>query len=589
MRICNIKIDNFRGIKHANIFLDGNSVFVGDNNAGKSTIFEAIDLVMGPDRLNRQSIIKEHDFYAGEYFIDEKPIEINIEVTLIDLSDEQKRHFFNNIEWWDLAEKIIIEGAPPSGTDDPNVVPAIRLTFKGWYDVDEDDFVAQTYYTSSLINGEIEEKFSKKDKRLCGFLYLRTLRTGNRALSLEHGSLLDIILQLKELKPQMWEDIISQLKNVSIASNPELGISDILTSVQETLSSIVTFECADKPQMKVSTLTRENLRKIVTVFLSSGAIDSNGDEYIIPYYYQGTGTVNTLVLALLSMIADEKSNVIFAMEEPEIAIPPHIQKRIVTAVIDKSTQALFTSHSPYVLEEFNADSIVVVSNDNGELKATPAGSPPHVKAYEYREQFRKRFCETMLARRVLIVEGRTEYDTYCSVSRQLQQLHPEKQLAFDLLGISVINAESDSKIAQLGEYYKKLNKTVYAIYDKQESEEQEESIELATDYRYELNEKGLEKAIINTVPKDALLRFGSYLIDEKIWPEHLASYKPTAEMCESEIKNAFFEFFTWKKSAGYIAMLLGSCNEEEIPEFIKEIIYNISETIIGSEVIETEA
>lgn len=47
MKICKVNISNFRGIKSASISLDGNVVFVGDNNSGKSTIFEAIDLVMG--------------------------------------------------------------------------------------------------------------------------------------------------------------------------------------------------------------------------------------------------------------------------------------------------------------------------------------------------------------------------------------------------------------------------------------------------------------------------------------------------------------------------------------------------------------
>ena len=55
------------------------------------------------------------------------------------------------------------------------------------------------------------------------------------------------------------------------------------------------------------------------------------------------GTINTLVLSLLSMIANIKENVIFAMEEPEIALPPHIQKRVISSVIEKSKQALFTS------------------------------------------------------------------------------------------------------------------------------------------------------------------------------------------------------------------------------------------------------
>ena len=46
MNICKIDILNFRGIKNASILVSENAVFVGDNNLGKSTLFEAIDLVM---------------------------------------------------------------------------------------------------------------------------------------------------------------------------------------------------------------------------------------------------------------------------------------------------------------------------------------------------------------------------------------------------------------------------------------------------------------------------------------------------------------------------------------------------------------
>ena len=46
MNICKIDILNFRGIKNASILVSKNAVFVGDNNLGKSTLFEAIDLVM---------------------------------------------------------------------------------------------------------------------------------------------------------------------------------------------------------------------------------------------------------------------------------------------------------------------------------------------------------------------------------------------------------------------------------------------------------------------------------------------------------------------------------------------------------------
>ena len=67
MRIAYVDIGNFRGIAKGRIFLDGHTVLIGDNNAGKSTIFEAIDLVLGPDRTSRVPVIDEHDFYAGKY------------------------------------------------------------------------------------------------------------------------------------------------------------------------------------------------------------------------------------------------------------------------------------------------------------------------------------------------------------------------------------------------------------------------------------------------------------------------------------------------------------------------------------------
>ena len=111
----------------------------------------------------------------------------------------------------------------------------------------------------------------------------------------------------------MWENVLSQLKNVAVAGDPKLGIEGILTSVQSSLSSLVSFESADKSQIRVSNLTREHLRKVLTVFMGTGTYCEDGTEYATPYYHQGTGTINTLVLSLLAMIAEMKDNVIFAM------------------------------------------------------------------------------------------------------------------------------------------------------------------------------------------------------------------------------------------------------------------------------------
>lgn len=578
MNICKIDISNFRGIKNASILVSKNAVFVGDNNSGKSTLFEAVDLVMGPDRLSRSPVIDEHDFYAGEYLANDTPVQIKIEVTVIGLSEDQKIYFGNHIEWWDRCKGALISGPPASSTDAESVEPALRLAFQGNYNLEDDDFEGQTYFAETLREGSTPELFRKKDKRNCGFLYLRTLRTGNRALSLERGSLLDIILQMKEVKPQMWEDVLNQLKGVSVANESELGVSDILTSVQDSLSNIVSYEAADKPQIKVSNLTREHLRKVLTVFMGSGAYREDGAEYLTPYAHQGTGTVNTLVLSLLSIIADIKENVIFAMEEPEIALPPHIQKRVISTVIEKSTQALFTSHSPYVIEEFLPDQILVISKTNGHLTAAPAGMPPTVKMKAFREEMRRRFCESLLARRVLITEGRTEYDVYSTAAKKLQRLHPERSCSFDLLGIALVQANTDTQVAPLGEYYKKMGKTVYAIFDKQDDDIRKK-IEVAVDYPYEATEHGIEDVVLKGVNQEALLKYGLKLVEDNEWPSHLSTEAPRAGMEFEKLYKTMKAFFKHKKGDGALAELIEYCSESEMPKFITETIFAIEKSV----------
>lgn len=578
MKICRVFINNYRGIKEGTVYLDGNEVLVGDNNSGKSTIFEAIDLVMGPDRLSKRPVIDEHDFYAGEYFANDNSVEITIEVVVIDLNEEQLRHFGNYIEWWDIKKNSLLQGPPAEATDDDNVVPALRLLFKGYYDLEEDDFDGHTFFALTMREGMQPVKFQKKDKRKCGFLYLRTLRTGNRALSLERGSLLDIILQLKELRPQMWENVIDQLKDVSVATDPDLGIDGVLSSVQKSLATIVSYDTAETPRIKVSNLTREHLRKVLTVFLGSGSKNSSGVEYATPYYHQGTGTINTLVLTLLSMIAEIKDNVIFAMEEPEIALPPHVQKRVVLSVIECSDQALFTSHSPYVIEEMQPDHILVVSRQEGILNVVPANMPPAVKTKAYKEEIRRRFCESLLARRVLITEGKTEYDVYTTAARKLQRSHPDRSLSFELLGISIVNAETDSQVAELGKYYRALNKTVYAVYDKQE-EKASKIIAESVDHSYEAAEDGIEKVVLNGIKPNILISFGLRLVKEGLWPTHLSEHKPHEDMQAEDIYNALFKYFKWSKGEGTLADLIDFCPESEMPQFITDVIYSISETV----------
>jgi putative ATP-dependent endonuclease of OLD family len=140
MRIVQISIKNFRGVSEASLRLPKHVVLIGDNNSGKSPLIEAIDLVLGPDRINRPGSIDEHDFYAGRY-LDAvgSPIPIEVEVIIIGLSPEQIRHFKGNLEFWDDDASALVTGPPIELIEKPTVEEALRVGFRGWYEPDDDD------------------------------------------------------------------------------------------------------------------------------------------------------------------------------------------------------------------------------------------------------------------------------------------------------------------------------------------------------------------------------------------------------------------------------------------------------------------
>lgn len=578
MQIVRLRIQNFRSIQSADLVLPENVVFVGDNNSGKSTILESIDLVLGPERIRQRPVVDEHDFYEGRYINDDEnagPIEIRVEAVVIGLNEEQESRFVEHLEFWDTERESLLEEPPATRTDEDAIVSALRVSFVGNYDADEDDFDGQTYFMSpETETGELE-KFRASDKRFCGFLFLRTLRTGSRALSLERGSLLDIILRLREKRVQIWEDVIAELREVGVAEDEELGLSETLVQVQSKLRSFVPTEWADDPHIRVSDLTRETLRRTLTVFMAAG---SESDSFAVPFRRQGTGTINMLVFALLSMIADEKQNVIFAMEEPEIAIPPHTQKRVIESVRASSSQVLFTSHSPYVLEEFEPSQIGVLRREGGVLTLTAAELPPTVKMKAYRREMRTRFSEAMLARRVLVVEGRTEYDVIPAASRRMGELDPESHRSLDSLGIAVVPADTDSQVVPLVKYFEAMGKTVFAIYDEQTDRDITGSIETG----FEAPEKGMEKVLANHTELSALESFIDELIERGDWPLRERD-QPDEGMSENDYRKLCFKVLRKFKGSGESAELVSRCQINEMPEFIVEALESIQELVEPAE------
>lgn len=579
MKVVRLSIANFRGIKSAELMFNGHTLLVGTNNVGKSTLCEALDLVLGPDRLNRFPPVDEFDFYNAAYMTpsggegeEAESIPLRIEAVLIELSDEINNKCGGNVEFWHLTEQRVLGTGEGVAANPPDVVPCLRIETIGKYDPDEDEFVAKTFFSHSpdAPAGELTT-VPKPIKRLFGFLYLRALRTGSRALSLERGSLLDIILRTKGVRNSLWEKTIERLRGLDIDADAT-EIAPVLRSVEKRLARYIALESpGNATKLHVSELTREHLRKTMTFFLALSS-----DQGHVPFPHAGTGTINTLVLALLSFIADLKpETVIFAMEEPEIAVPPHTQRRIAEYLLTKTTQAIVTSHSPFVIEKFEPSKTLLLTREAGVVTARKVSDATGLKDNDYKRFSRSGLSECMLGRGAIVVEGVTELHAMPIVARRMEEndptLHP-----LDIAGVTFFDADGESNMPKFGKFFKTLGLRTFAFYDLdyKKKRKQEQAQALAENYEINLEHayKGFEDLVVAEVPAE---RLWSFLTKLKANDENGSVAIPDQRPTDDAVKSLAKEALGSNKGAGWSARLFEECDVHELPATVTGFLTSI--------------
>lgn len=588
MKIRQLEIKNFRGISAGTVVFQQHTLLVGGNNIGKSTVCEALELVLGPERLYRRPVIDEHDFHHGEYMdASSSPLEIRIRAVLTDLSEEQKRRFFQHLRRWNDSDLSFIdedsEGLQIA--DDVEATWALPVIFIGRYDPEEDDFIGDTFFDHPQeIRDELDEEeraklgesraqFTRVHKRYCGFVYLRALRTGSRALSMQRGSLLDTILRLGgEGSTEMWSEALSSLKGL----NPAIGEIEQLKSIRENirtrLGKFVNLAPGEESaSFFASELTREHLREVVRLFVAT-----QPSNHPVPFTKQGTGSINLLVFALLTIIADlkEEQSVIFVMEEPEIALPPHTQRRVTKFVVQQMGQSIVTSHSPYVIEEFDPENVVILSRDGDAFTGAPIDTKS-VKPKTYRSQ-RRQFAESILSRAVFVLEGQTELVAVYAVSSALENFR-EGYSHIDLAGVSLFNAGNDREAPKFGPIFKALGKRVYGMRDKPNAPDPTDAGEnmKSFDKFWESPELGIEQILITQLPTAVLRRFMDEVIQRDDYP---ATYPYVAnQVADGELPALVAKVLKARKGDnfgfGYTGTLIEQCrSESELPAFIRDAL-----------------
>lgn len=589
MQVRRVTLQRFRGVRSGTVLLDGNVLLVGSNGVGKSTVCEALDLVLGPERMFRRPAIDEYDFYAARYQESDGDLpEIRIEVVLTELAPDALRRFRAHLRRWSAERGDFVEPPADTAEEVDEGEWCLPVVFLGRFSPNEDDFEADTFFahpepvTDDLTEETTElgkglTRFTRADKRLCGFLYLRPNRTGNRALTFQRGSLLDTILRLEsESAGQLWERALRDLDEVAIAGENSTFMkvrSEIRSRVERFLSLTADPDPVD---VRVSELTREHLREVLRVFLAT-----QPGIHGVPFNRLSTGSLNLLVFALLTYIAELKGDgsVIFAMEEPEIALPPHAQRRLVDFVVRRMGQVIITSHSPYVIEKFEPDRVVVLSRDKaGALTSTPVVLPADFKIKRYRDN-RRQFAEAVLARAVLVVEGPTEAGVFHAVTDVLDRdpAVPD-YLHLDLAGVSVFTAANDVSVPVFAPVFADMGKPVFGIHDSPTKPlAPDVKAKAARFTRYEvIPHKGTESLLVAETPIEVQRRFAATAAVRPDYPTGTAALRATAT--DDEVRSHVRTLLQARKGSNvsYAALLIAECaGRAELPESLANFLIAI--------------
>lgn len=577
VKVVNLKIANFRSIKSAELKFDGHCLIVGPNNVGKSTVCEALDLVLGPDRISRFPPVEEFDFHNARYFVPgevegENPtaVPIRIEVILTDINAEVENRCGQHLEFWNTEEKRLLNEGEIDQANPPVVVSCLRLETLAAYDPEEDEFEAQTYFSRSpgADPGELD-KVSKDVKRMFGFLYLRAVRTGSRALSLERGSLLDVILRLRGSRAGLWEKAIERLRDLDIEKDAT-HLHPVLKSIEAKLGMYIASDAAGRTtKLHVSQLTREHLRKTMAFFLSMSK-----DQTPVPFQQVGTGTLNVLVLALLSFIAELKpSSVIFAMEEPEIAVPPHTQRRIAEYLLRNTTQAFVTSHSPFVIERFEPEQTLLLSRGpDSSVTAKKVSEAGGLKGNDFKRYARRGLTECMLGKGAIVVEGLTEFHALPAAAR-IMEAHDQALQPLDLSGATFFDAETESNMPKFGVFFKSLGLKTFSFYDFiVRPPEKKQLLTDAFDIDFEHPHAGFEALVAEEMTVDSLWRF---LEDLRNSGDNGSFPIPSDRPTDLEIKKLAKSALKGNKGAGWAARLFEGCEVAELPVSVTSFLEKI--------------
>jgi putative ATP-dependent endonuclease of OLD family len=630
VKIVRLRIRNFRCIKFTEIFPVKHNVLLGPNNTGKTAVLEGLNLLLNPEGSGRWAVVDENDFFSREYAhvasgqptpapqpslapIDPaaQPVSppqtapvpptapappntpnqgqvgvanagvISIEAVLSDLNSQDEDVFGDHLIPWKPDSHTIVENTPEGVDPFENAASAIRVMFEGKYDPEEDDFTSRTFFlTNEVLKPDECPDFNKRHKRHIGFLIYRDFRGLTRPITLEPNTLFGRLLNSHELVTKQFEDVIQELDGAlgPITSEPEFA--SLLNSYKAELERFLSLSLVDPAALsfELTDSTRCQIKEAAQLYVR--------DECSLPLQKMGAGTRSLAILGILTLIMRRRQRGILALEEPETFLFPHAQRRVMDECLELADQTFVTTHSPYVLERVAAEGVGRLERkEHGEISWHPLSFSNVKHLNLYSKRLRQSFCEALLGKAVIVVEGDSDRWWLYGGSRIMNrhQWVGRTQEALELQGIAVVSTDTNGDLGKTGKFFHEAGLTVVCVVDEvKDNELITELCSMPFSVLF-LKYSGLEALLSIELSLD-LLR--TTLITAPHSRVPLLDATAVAAMSEAQTRNEFAKFMIGNKGSGHLhEWLLSHLDEHKLPPTLKNILDKVSSLLHGSDAI----
>lgn len=420
MQIVQLRIENFRGIREASIVFGSHTVFIGPNNCGKTTIIEALALLLGRDRMVRT--LTEHDFHGSDPAAADR---IKLVATVIGFREDDAAE---HPDWFREDRGVPKWWNPATGTVSPvretkRCKLACQIGFAAFFDRTSLEVETARYFHDDDAIGDVfdDETTVPVPGRLIrdmGFFLVPASRTWDKVVSFG-SELFRRVVAAKGAQPAA--SVIAERDRLRAPANPLEADPHLRPVVDALNAELAAF--FHRPPVLTLRVTSTDSAGLLEAFVPHYG-PAGGSE--LPARRHGSGLISLQHLLLLLQFGRARAlageGFFMALEEPELHVPPPLQHRLVSRIQALSTQTLVSTHSPTIAAMSDPTSVMVLRNDNGSLSAHPLLSAPMARAAPnaIRKLFQTNRSETIAAlmnETVLVPEGRYDFDWLSLISR----------------------------------------------------------------------------------------------------------------------------------------------------------------------------